>query len=34
MIFSMIGGALIFAMGCLFGAALVRIGRKDGASNG
>lgn len=26
MIFSMIGGALIFAVGCLFGAALVLVG--------
>lgn len=32
MIISVIGGALIFAMGCLFGAALVRVGQKDGGT--
>lgn len=30
MIMSMISGAIIFAMGCLFGAALFRAGKKDG----
>lgn len=34
MIMSMIGGALIFAMGCLFGAALVRVSQKDGKQDG
>lgn len=33
MIMSMVGGALIFAVGCLFGAALVRIGQKDGSQS-
>lgn len=31
---SMIAGALIFAMGCLFGAALVRVGQKEGEEHG
>lgn len=30
MIMSMIGGALIFAIGCLFGAALSKAGNRDG----
>lgn len=33
MIFYM-AGALTFAIGCLFGAALVRIGQKDGSAHG
>lgn len=34
MIMCMIGGALIFAAGCLLGAALVRAGEKGGNENG